>query len=73
MYPLQRVAELLNEEEEDYREARLPTLIKEGTIEFRNVSFGYTEERPVLDGFNLRVEEEAPWALPEGAEPGKQR
>ncbi|WP_339253587.1 ABC transporter ATP-binding protein [Paenibacillus sp. FSL P2-0136] len=53
---LQRVAELLNEEEEDYREARLPTLIKEGTIEFRNVSFGYTEERPVLDGFNLRVE-----------------
>ncbi|MFD2409059.1 ABC transporter ATP-binding protein [Paenibacillus rhizoplanae] len=53
---LQRVAELLNEQEEDYREARMPTLIKEGTIEFRNVSFGYTEERRVLDGFNLRVE-----------------
>ncbi|MFC6653354.1 ABC transporter ATP-binding protein [Paenibacillus rhizoplanae] len=53
---MQRVAELLNEQEEDYREARMPTLIKEGTIEFRNVSFGYTEERRVLDGFNLRVE-----------------
>ncbi|QUL55713.1 ABC transporter ATP-binding protein [Paenibacillus tritici] len=53
---LQRVVDILNEEEEDYRELQPPSSIKEGTVEFHNVCFGYTKDRPVLNGFNLRVE-----------------
>lgn len=53
---LQRVAGILNQEEEDYRADLPPVLIQKGTVEFRDVRFGYTEGRPVLDGFNLRVE-----------------
>lgn len=53
---LQRVAEILNQEEEDYREDLPPMLIQKGTVEFRDVRFGYTEGRPVLNGFNLHVE-----------------
>ncbi|WP_169834492.1 ABC transporter ATP-binding protein [Paenibacillus donghaensis] len=53
---LQRVVDILNEEEEDYQENQPPKQIKEGRIEFNNVTFGYTEDRPVLNGFNLRVD-----------------
>lgn len=53
---LQRVVDILNEEEEDYKENHPPKQIKEGKIEFNNVTFGYTEDRPVLNGFNLRVD-----------------
>lgn len=53
---LQRVVDILNEEEEDYRESVAPQPIQEGRIEFNNVTFGYTGDRPILDGFNLCVE-----------------
>ncbi|OKP74444.1 hypothetical protein A3842_20830 [Paenibacillus sp. P3E] len=53
---LQRVVDILNEEEEDYRENQPPKTIQEGRIEFNNVTFGYTGDRPVLNGFNLRIE-----------------
>lgn len=53
---LQRVVDILNEEEEDYKSNQPPTQIKEGKIEFNNVTFGYSEDRPVLNGFNLRID-----------------
>lgn len=53
---LQRVVDILNEDEEDYRENQPPQPIKEGLIEFNNVTFGYSEDRQVLNGFNLRVD-----------------
>lgn len=53
---LQRVVDLLNEDEEDYKESHPPKQIKDGTIEFNNVTFGYTEDKHVLNGFNLRVD-----------------
>ncbi|SFL07223.1 ATP-binding cassette, subfamily B [Paenibacillus sp. 1_12] len=53
---LQRVVDILNENEEDYKESHPPKHIKEGTIEFNNVTFGYTEDKHVLNGFNLRVD-----------------
>lgn len=53
---LQRVVDILNEDEEDYKENQPPNQIKEGRIEFNNVTFGYTDDRQVLNGFNLRVD-----------------
>lgn len=53
---IQRVVDILNEEEEDYKESHPPKQIKDGTIEFNNVTFGYTEDKYVLNGFNLRVD-----------------
>lgn len=53
---LLRVADILNQEEEDYRADLPPVLIQKGTVEFRDVRFGYIEGKPVLNGFNLRVE-----------------
>ncbi|GAA3409484.1 ABC transporter ATP-binding protein [Paenibacillus hodogayensis] len=52
---LQRVVDILNEDEEDYKESHPTKQIKDGTIEFKNVTFGYTEDKHVLNGFNLRV------------------
>lgn len=53
---IQRVVDILNEDEEDYKESHLPKQIKDGTIEFNNVTFGYTEDKHVLNGFNLCVD-----------------
>jgi ABC-type multidrug transport system fused ATPase/permease subunit len=53
---LQRVVDILNEEEEDYQENQPPKPIEQGRIEFNNVTFGYTEDSQVLNGFNLRVD-----------------
>lgn len=52
---VRRVVDILNEEEEDYKEALPPLPIHNGTIEFRHVTFGYTGDKPVLNGFNLRI------------------
>lgn len=52
---IQRVVDILNEEEEDYKESHPPKQIKDGTIEFNNVTFGYAEDKPVLYGFNLHI------------------
>ncbi|WP_162551273.1 ABC transporter ATP-binding protein [Paenibacillus tepidiphilus] len=53
---LQRVVDILNEEEEDYKDNQPHTQIKEGRVEFNNVTFGYSEDRPILNGFNLRID-----------------
>ncbi|MEK8127881.1 ABC transporter ATP-binding protein [Paenibacillus filicis] len=53
---IKRVVDILNEDEEDYKESHPPKQITAGTIEFNNVTFGYTEDKHVLNGFNLRVE-----------------
>lgn len=53
---LQRVVDILNEDEEDYQESRPPQQIKDGMIEFNNVTFGYTKGKYVLNGFNLRID-----------------
>lgn len=53
---LQRVVNILNEEEEDYREQIAPAIIQDGHIEFKNVTFGYADTSPVLRLFNLRIE-----------------
>lgn len=53
---LQRVVNILNEQEEDYREHIAPMLVKDGTIEFKKVTFGYAGASPVLNDFNLRLE-----------------
>ncbi|OBZ14201.1 hypothetical protein A8L34_09580 [Bacillus sp. FJAT-27264] len=53
---LQRVVDILNENEEDYRENHPLKEIKEGTIEFNNVTFGYSEDNLILNGFNLRID-----------------
>lgn len=53
---LQRVVDILNESEEDYKESYSPKQIKDGRLEFNNVTFGYTKGRNVLNGFNLRVD-----------------
>lgn len=53
---IQRVVDILNEEEEDYKESHPPREIKNGTIEFNNVSFGYAEDKYILNGFNLRID-----------------
>ncbi|CAG7647143.1 Putative multidrug export ATP-binding/permease protein [Paenibacillus solanacearum] len=53
---VQRVVDILNEDEEDYKDNHPPKQIKEGMIEFTNVTFGYTEDKPVLNGFTLRID-----------------
>ncbi|MDR0270842.1 MAG: ABC transporter ATP-binding protein/permease [Paenibacillus sp.] len=52
---IQRVVDILNEEE-DYKESQPSKQIKDGTIEFNDVTFGYTEDKHVLNGFNLCVD-----------------
>ncbi|QGQ96604.1 ABC transporter ATP-binding protein [Paenibacillus psychroresistens] len=56
MVSVQRVVDILNEDEEDYNESQHPKQIKDGTIEFINVTFGYTEDKPILNGINLRID-----------------
>jgi ABC-type multidrug transport system fused ATPase/permease subunit len=53
---IQRVVDILNENEEDYKESLPPKLIKDGTIEFNNVTFGYADDKHILNGINLRVD-----------------
>ncbi len=52
----ERVFKILDQEgEEDLERGR--TLVQaRGDIEFRNVTFGYAEDKPVLHGLNLRVQ-----------------
>lgn len=53
---IQRVIDILNEEEEDYNEQTLPKEISDGMIEFNNVTFGYSEEKCILKGIDLHIE-----------------
>ena len=53
---LQRVVDILNEQEEDYRENRPHKQINDGKIEFNNVTFGYNGDKQVLNGFNLVID-----------------
>lgn len=50
---LGRIGEILNGEEEDY--GKTETL--SGDIEFRNVSFGYEEGKPVLNDISFKIPE----------------
>lgn len=38
------------------RDGATPLVVEEPSVEFRNVSFGYTPDRPVLHGLSFRVE-----------------
>lgn len=53
---IQRVVDILNENEEDYKESLPLKQIKDGMIELNNVMFGYTEDKRVLNGINLRID-----------------
>lgn len=52
---IQRVVDILNEKEEDYRENISPKKIENGTIEFKNVTFAYNKDKPILRGINLQI------------------
>ena len=51
-----RVTDILNQEEENYKEGGIFAQLQDGLIEFRNVVFGYNEDKRVLDGVNLRID-----------------
>lgn len=53
---IQRVVDILNEEEEDYRDNLPDRQIKDGVIEFRNVTFAYPEDNRILKGVNLHID-----------------
>lgn len=53
---IQRVVDILNEEEEDNMENVLPTQLQHGLIEFKNVIFGYSDEKHILNCINLRID-----------------
>ena len=53
---IQRVVDILNESEEDYRDNIPPKSLMDGKIEFSNVTFGYVENRCILKGINLRID-----------------
>ena len=42
---IQRVVDILNEDEEDYKENGICKQLSKGKIEFRNVAFGYREDK----------------------------
>ena len=52
---IERVIEVLNEDEEDYKENILSKQIKYGDIEFKNVSFGYRDNNKILKNINLNI------------------
>jgi ABC-type multidrug transport system fused ATPase/permease subunit len=52
---IQRVTDILNEEDENYKEDGFSEQVQSGLIEFNNVVFGYNEDKHVLDGINLRI------------------
>lgn len=52
---IQRVIDILNEEEEDYKDNILSKQIKYGNIDFKNVSFGYSDEKKILKNINLKI------------------
>ena len=53
---IQRVIDILNGSEEDYKDKILPKQIKDGVIEFKNVTFGYTKDKHIFDRINLRID-----------------
>ena len=53
---IQRVVDILNEEEEDYKENASKCNISEGVIDFRNVSFSYNNEKKILNGLNIHID-----------------
>lgn len=52
----ERVFKILDEEGEEDLEKGLPLKAARGDIEFRDVVFGYSDDKPVLHGLNLRVQ-----------------
>lgn len=60
---IERVADILNEDEEDYKENGIQKKFSKGKIEFKNVTFGYRSDKNVLDGINLSIEDGAKIAI----------
>lgn len=53
----ERVFDLLDADEQDPDDADAPALVEgKGVIEFENVSFSYTPERPLINDLSFRVE-----------------
>lgn len=52
----ERVFKILDEEGEEELEKGLPLQAARGDIEFRDVVFGYSDDKPVLHGLNLCVQ-----------------
>jgi ATP-binding cassette subfamily B protein/subfamily B ATP-binding cassette protein MsbA len=52
----ERVFKILDQEGEEDLEGGVTLEHAKGAIEFRDVTFGYSSEKPVLHGLNLRVE-----------------
>lgn len=53
---IERVFQLLQEEEEDQNPGGPKIMVTKGLIEFKDVLFGYRPETPVLQNVNLRIE-----------------
>ncbi|MDT2830101.1 ABC transporter ATP-binding protein [Vagococcus carniphilus] len=54
---LSRIFQLMDESEEEiYSNEKTDTIIEEGKIEFKKVSFSYQKETPLIENFNLLVE-----------------
>lgn len=60
---IERVVDILNEDEEDYKECGIQKQLSKGKIEFRNVVFGYSSDKNVLDGINLTIDDGAKIAI----------
>ncbi|WP_182629342.1 ABC transporter ATP-binding protein [Clostridium chromiireducens] len=60
---IERVVDILNEDEEDYKENGIQKQLGKGKIEFRNVVFGYRSDKNVLDGINLTIDDGAKIAI----------
>ncbi len=52
---IQRVVDILNETEEDYKENIPHKEVMNGTIQFKNVTFSYNKGKPILSGINLYI------------------
>lgn len=51
----ERIGDIINEPSE--RQGKATTRLHDGTIEFENVSFGYTPQKNILEHFNLKIQD----------------
>lgn len=65
---LGRIGEIMNADEEEYGEADVPV---SGDIEFKNVTFGYEKDKPVLNGVSFTVKQGATLGILGGTGSGK--
>lgn len=53
---IQRIVDILNGNEEDYKSSIPPKQIKSGDIDFKNVTFGYIKDHYILDRIYFHIE-----------------